>query len=286
MATETKYWFNKNTGEYAEHWKDPTGHKDFGSGQWTPAPQSYVDNINQEKTLQQDKTAQATREKDAVTTLREVIDMYGPKYNAGMKKTALAAANAKLIQSGLGGTTRAAAVSGGIASTFEDMRMGKLMEAMNNLSGFLGSYRDPYGTTPSNVLQSKGQGQQFDLSKAGLNLQAQGQENQFMLGSRGLNLQAHGQKNQFALGQAGLGLQAQGQQNQFATSNRSLGLQQQELQQNLSGNAENVWNNPSLRDLGVGGNNTTGNMLGDFDPAAANARLGNTVSQDNWGGAG
>ena len=91
------------------------------------------------------KVTQAGRESGAIAELKKAIEQFGPGYGSGMEAKAKASATAGAIGSGLGGTTRPAALSAGLAGEFEDMRRGRLAGAQTNLGNFLGSYRDPYG---------------------------------------------------------------------------------------------------------------------------------------------
>jgi len=181
---EEKYWKNVQTGEYVQHWKDPSYVRgDFNFGRYVPAEQSYLD-----------KMAQQGREQGAIAELQKAIKLFDKNYGKGMEAKARASAVQQAILSGLGGTTRPGAVSAGLKAEFEDMRRGRLAEAQTNLANFFGNYRDPYGVTPQVELgqkqlaqQGRQAGQQLDLSYAQLGQQGRQFEANLGLGYANLN---------------------------------------------------------------------------------------------------
>ena len=134
-----------------------------------------------------DRAAQFERERGGIAALQEAIALFDKDYGKGMEARARASASQQAVLSGLGGTTRPGAVSAGLTAEFEDMRRGRLATAQTNLGQFLGSYRDPYGTTPQvqlgqQQLAQRGQqaGQQLGFNYAQLGQQQQ----QFQVFSR------------------------------------------------------------------------------------------------------
>ena len=76
------------------------------------------------------------RYQEGLRPLQQAVNLFGPGYMRGVEKTALANANAELISRGLGSTTRPVAMSVGMKGQFEDIRRGKLADALSRLSQY------------------------------------------------------------------------------------------------------------------------------------------------------
>jgi len=85
-----------------------------------------------------------------LSDLAQVTGLYGPGYGAGMEKAALAGANQSLISRGLGGTTRPQAVSAGLKAEFEDLRRGKIAEALTRTAEYKRMF--PESTATAGIL--------------------------------------------------------------------------------------------------------------------------------------
>jgi len=85
-----------------------------------------------------------------LSDLAQVTGLYGPGYGAGMEKAALAGANQSLIGRGLGGTTRPQAVSAGLKAEFEDLRRGKIAEALTRTADYKRTF--PESTATAGIL--------------------------------------------------------------------------------------------------------------------------------------
>lgn len=77
--------------------------------------------------------------KEALRTLREVIEMFGSKRITGAERTAQSKYAQQAVGRGLAGSTVPAAVSAGMSADFEDIRLSRLAEAMNNLAKMFAS---------------------------------------------------------------------------------------------------------------------------------------------------
>jgi len=82
--------------------------------------------------------------------LGEMTGLFGPGYGAGMEKAAMAGAQQTLIGRGLGGTTRPMAVGAGMKAQFEDLRRGRLAEALARTAEYRRTF--PEGTATAGVL--------------------------------------------------------------------------------------------------------------------------------------
>jgi len=85
-----------------------------------------------------------------LSELAEVAGLFGPEYGAGMEREAMAGAQQTLIGRGLGGTTRPMAVGAGMKARFEDLRRGKLAEALSQMAGYRKTF--PEGTATAGIL--------------------------------------------------------------------------------------------------------------------------------------
>lgn len=240
MAT---VWRNVVSGELREYYKSP------GSA-WVQAPASVQRQIQEEK----GRKKQEKREKLGISTLQKAIALFDKDFGKGMEARARASASSAAVTSGLGGTTRPGAVSAGLTAEFEDMRRGRLSGALSNLSSFLGSYRDPYAVTPQVQL-----GQQ-QLTQQGQQAGRQLDFNYAQLGQRGRQFEA-----ELGLGYAGLDARRRNQPTPVTPA------------PTISA-GRSIWNPPSDDNFSDSGNIRTGNLLGDFDPAAENLRLGNVAT--------
>ena len=190
----------------------------------------------------EDRTKQLGRESGAIAALKEAMALFDENYGKGAENRALTAASSNLISSGLGNTTRPGAVSVGLSAEFEDMRRGRMSSALSNLPSFLGSYRDPTMVTPGLALQEKGQEQQYQLGLGRLGVSAMGR------GGGGAR------RPTFTPGPVNLAK---------PTPQTTGAASPIRLQTAYSDDFSNPTQTPQY-----GG-------LGDFDPAAANAKLGN-----------
>jgi len=87
----------------------------------------------------------ATRFQQGLQPLQQVVDLFGPSYMRGVERTALANVDAGLISRGLGSTTRPVAMSVGMKGQFEDIRRGRLADALAMMS----RYTQQMSPTPS-----------------------------------------------------------------------------------------------------------------------------------------
>jgi len=85
-----------------------------------------------------------------LSELGQMTGLFGPGYGAGMERTALAGAKQSLIGRGLGGTTRPMAVGAGLKASFEDLRRGKMAEALSRTAEYRRTF--PEGTATAGVL--------------------------------------------------------------------------------------------------------------------------------------
>lgn len=76
-----------------------------------------------------------------MSALMEAISLFDESYGKGAEKTALANFNQSAVSRGLSGSTRGAAVSTGMKQGFEDMRRGRLGDALKSLAQFLSSFQ-------------------------------------------------------------------------------------------------------------------------------------------------
>jgi hypothetical protein len=88
-------------------------------------------NINLKEILDQFRGEHA----EGISTLRDVVDILNKPGITGAERTAQAKFGQQAVSTGLAGSTRPAAVSAGLSAQFEDMRFGRLIDAMNNLAG-------------------------------------------------------------------------------------------------------------------------------------------------------
>jgi len=91
--------------------------------------------------------------------LAEVAGLFGPDYGAGIEHAAMAGAEQSLIGRGLGGTTRPMAVGAGMKAQFEDLRRGRLAEALSRMAEYRRTFSDIYptpGTIASLALGARG----------------------------------------------------------------------------------------------------------------------------------
>ena len=75
-----------------------------------------------------------------MSTLIEAIKLFDENYGKGAEKTALADYNQSAVTSGLSGSTRGAAVSAGMKNQFEDVRRGRLGDALAQFAQFLSGF--------------------------------------------------------------------------------------------------------------------------------------------------
>jgi len=73
--------------------------------------------------------------------LMEAISLFDENYGKGTEKKALADYNQSAVSSGLSGSTRGAGVSTGMKQGFEDVRRGRLGDALAQLAQFLSSFQ-------------------------------------------------------------------------------------------------------------------------------------------------
>jgi len=85
------------------------------------------------------------RYQEGLRPLQEIKDLFGPSYMKGVERTALANVDAGLISRGLGSTTRPVAMSVGMKGQFEDIRRGRLADALAMMS----RYTQQMSPTPS-----------------------------------------------------------------------------------------------------------------------------------------
>lgn len=217
-----------------------------------------------QRNFAEERPKQAGREAGGIAALKEAIEQFGPGYGSGLESKAKAAATAGAIGSGLGGTTRPAAISAGLSGEFEDMRRGRMATALTSFANFLGSYRDPTAVTPSTLTHAATGGFGGMLSRDIATEQA----NQAV---RAQNAANAAKPNPFM---QSLGLRGSGGGGGGVS--------------NIGGS---IWDSTSLGGFGGGGSSAvdfggptdsvnTGNLLGDFDPEAANLRLGNVLQGD------
>ena len=76
-----------------------------------------------------------------IESLMEAIGLFDESYGKGAEKTALADYEQSAVSRGLSGSTRGAAVSTGMKHQFEDVRRGRLGDALTQLSQFLSSFQ-------------------------------------------------------------------------------------------------------------------------------------------------
>lgn len=215
--------------------------------------------------FEEERGTQAKRESGGITALKDAIKQFGPGYGSGLEAKAKASATAGAIGSGLGGTTRPAAISAGLSGEFEDMRRGRMATAQTNLANFLGSYRDPTAVTPGTLTHAA-------------------------TGGFGGML-----KERMAVEQANQQVREQNRLNRQGSQLPTLGGG------GYGGGGGSIWDTTSLGSSGGDGGSRTGatsapygywdefsysgdqqsgNLLGDFNPEAANLRLGNTPQSD------
>ena len=78
----------------------------------------------------------ATRFQQGLQPLQQVVDLFGPSYMRGVERKALANVDAGLVSRGLGSTTRPVAMSVGMKGQFEDIRRGRLADALAMMSRY------------------------------------------------------------------------------------------------------------------------------------------------------
>jgi hypothetical protein len=96
------------------------------------------------------ETQRGERYQAGLGELAEAAGLFGPGYGVGMEREALAGAKQSLIGRGLGGTTRPMAVSAGMKAQFEDLRRGRLAEALGQMAGYRRTF--PEGTATAGIL--------------------------------------------------------------------------------------------------------------------------------------
>jgi hypothetical protein len=198
----------------------------------------------------EDRARQLEREQGTIAELRKALALFDEDYGRGAENRALTTAASGLITSGLGNTTRPGAVSAGLSAQFEDMRRGRLSDALSNLASFMGSYRDPTMVTPGLAQQGKEQDRRFLLDQQQANIARP----------------TPSSRPTFTPGPISL-----------ATPEPTETNYPDIYTESINGSLNNI-PNPYVN---------TGNPLGNFDPAAANARLGNTlqtptVPNESW----
>lgn len=77
--------------------------------------------------------------KSGINLLKQVIAMFDKSSITGAEKRTQAKFAQSAVSRGLAGSTVAPAVSAGLSKEFEDIRVGRLTEAMNNLANFFAS---------------------------------------------------------------------------------------------------------------------------------------------------
>ena len=92
-------------------------------------------NINLKEILDQFKGEHG----EGIELLKQVIQMFDKQGITGAEKKTQAKFAQSATSRGLAGSTVAPAVSAGISREFEDIRIGRLSEAMNNLANFFAS---------------------------------------------------------------------------------------------------------------------------------------------------
>lgn len=92
-------------------------------------------NINLKEILDQFKGEHG----EGIELLKQVIQMFDKQGITGAEKKTQAKFAQSAASRGLAGSTVAPAVSAGISREFEDIRVGRLTEAMNNLANFFAS---------------------------------------------------------------------------------------------------------------------------------------------------
>lgn len=99
------------------------------------------------------ETTKGQRQKrygEGLSELGKVTGLFGPGYGAGMEHAAMTGAKQSLIGRGLGGTTRPMAVGAGMKAGFEDLRRGKMAEALTRMAEYRRMF--PEGTATAGVL--------------------------------------------------------------------------------------------------------------------------------------
>jgi len=114
--------------------------------------------------FEEEETGREERYKAGLGDLAQMAGLFGPGYGAGLEHTALTGAKQSLIGRGLGGTTRPMAVSGGLKAHFEDLRRGKLAEALTRMAEYRRTF--PESTATANVLAALATGGYGQLSAA------------------------------------------------------------------------------------------------------------------------
>jgi hypothetical protein len=89
------------------------------------------------------RTGQTERQQDkagGIAALQQAISLFDENYGKGTEKKALASYNQGSVGKGMAGSTRGAAVSTGMKQEFEDMRRGKLGDALTQLAQFFSNF--------------------------------------------------------------------------------------------------------------------------------------------------
>ena len=89
------------------------------------------------------RTGQTERQQDkagGIAALQQAISLFDENYGKGTEKKALASYNQGSVGKGMAGSTRGAAVSTGMKQEFEDMRRGKLGDALTQLAQFFSGF--------------------------------------------------------------------------------------------------------------------------------------------------
>lgn len=89
------------------------------------------------------RTGQTERQQDkagGIAALQQAISLFDENYGKGTEKKAVASYNQGSVGKGLAGSTRGAAVSTGMKQEFEDMRRGRLGDALTQLAQFFSNF--------------------------------------------------------------------------------------------------------------------------------------------------
>lgn len=97
-----------------------------------------------ESQYEEAKKESEQRYKSGLADLAEIAGLFGPGYGAGAKQEVLAESGQALTGRGLAGTTRKMAEAGGIEAYFENLRKGKLAEALKGTAAYQQNFPQIY----------------------------------------------------------------------------------------------------------------------------------------------